>query len=149
MKWMRDPIYDSYWFHKFINRLMLKGYKSRSEKSVYQAMRNIKFKANVHPYLSFFALLETLRPSMYTVPKRIGRKIHQIPIPLYRSSGYRIVLKWMSHSIKSRDDSELSNRISGELLALITNSKSMVFKKREELFKTILDNRTFSNFRWR
>jgi hypothetical protein len=25
----------------------------------------------------------------------------------------------------------------------------MVFKKREELFKTILDNRTFSNFRWR
>jgi ribosomal protein S7 len=53
----------------------------------------------------------------------------------------------MSHSIKSRDDSELSNRISGELLALITNSKSMVFKKREELFKTILDNRTFSNFR--
>jgi len=72
---------------------MQKGYKTHSENAVYQAMRNIKYKGNLHPYLSFFVLLENLRPSMNTVPKRIGRKIHQIPIPLYRSSGYRIVLK--------------------------------------------------------
>jgi len=53
----------------------------------------------------------------------------------------------MAQSIKLQDDPKLSNRISGEILALITNSKSIVLKKREDLLKTILDNRTFSNFR--
>jgi ribosomal protein S7 len=69
-------IYNSKVFEKFINKLFLKGKKSKSLKIINLTLNNLK-KIKFKPKIFFFLILEKLKPIFFfsTIKKKRKKKI--------------------------------------------------------------------------
>jgi len=147
-KWQKDLYHKSSWVSKLIGCLIKKGHKEKAELWVLESFNILKAQKKFKPFLIFSEALEIIRPNVGLVSKRVGKKIHQIPIPLWPLKPYKIAMRWILESIDKRTERNIVDRISNELLAIVFEKRSLTLKKRNEFFSIITYNRTYLHFRW-
>ncbi len=84
---------------------------------------------------------------MTTVPKRVGKLYHSIPVPIKFSRGYKIGFKWLLKGIKSQGNIALHSRILNEIVATLGVPRSLTIKQRDVLYYIANENRTYSHYR--
>jgi ribosomal protein S7 len=140
----------SFIVQKLINILSIGGKKIKSEKIIIFYLKFLKKKfVQSSPLSSFFFLLDLIKPSIDLVFKRVGKKIHQVPIPIrsHRQylKGIRSIKKYL---ISSRHKQNFVNILSAEHLNVITDkSNSLLLKKKQNLFQIAIENRMFTHYR--
>jgi len=144
-----DPLYQSYWFSKFINKFLKNGKKHTVEKIINKSLNKIKLKFKRLPIkLLFFALIR-LKPMFCLVSKRFGKEWKKIPMPLEPRRQYIIALTWLVNHIKTESTLNFENKFVQVFSNLLKKKKTALTKYRNSYFYEIQEVRINNKFRWK
>ena len=142
-----DHQYKDIILTKFMNRIMLDGKKSVSERIVYGAFDIVFNKTNKKPIEFFHEALNNIKPSLEVRSRRVGGATYQVPVEVRPRRAQTLAMKWIVDSALKRNEKTMREKIANEILDA-HNNKGNAVKKREETHKMAEANRAFSHFRW-
>ena len=96
LNWGRDIFFQSVWLNKLQNRLMRHGKKGIAEKILVKMLTILNQQGKGNAFLIFHQALNQIRPVLTVIPRRVGRRIYQVPVPLERKKQYKLALKWIT-----------------------------------------------------
>ena len=126
-----DPKFGDQVLSKFMNNLMYDGRKAVAEGIVYTALDVVEAKAKANPVEMFHTALENIKPQVEVRPER----------------AQALAIRWLISAARSRPETTMSARLSGELMDAANNRGNAV-KKREDTHRMADANRAFSHYRW-
>ena len=132
---------------KFMNRIMLDGKKSVSEKIVYGAFDIVFEKTKKKPIEFFHEALDNVKPNLEVRSRRVGGATYQVPVEVRPRRAQTLAMKWVVDCAAKRKEKTMKERIANEIIDAF-NNKGNAVKKREETHKMAEANRAFSHFRW-
>ena len=132
---------------RFMNRIMLDGKKSISEKIVYGAFDIVSKKTEKDPLSFFHEALDNVKPNLEVKSRRVGGATYQVPMEVRPRRAQTLAMKWIVDCAVKRNEKTMKERVAGEILDA-HNNKGNAVKKREETHKMAEANRAFSHFRW-
>ena len=132
---------------KFMNRIMVDGKKSISEKIVYGAFDLVSKKTDKEPIDFFHEALNNVKPSLEVRSRRVGGATYQVPIEVPFERQQSLAFRWVVKAASSRKGTPMSQALANELIDAYNNTGSVV-KKREETHKMAQANRAFAHLRW-
>ena len=132
---------------KFMNRIMLDGKKSVSERIVYGAFNIVSEKTKKKPIEFFHSALDNVKPNLEVRSRRVGGATYQVPVEVRPRRAQTLAMKWIVDCAAKRKEKTMKERIANEIMDAF-NNKGNAVKKREETHKMAEANRAFSHFRW-
>ena len=132
---------------KFMNRIMVDGKKSVSEKIVYGAFEIVSKKTDKDPLTFFHEALDNVKPNLEVKSRRVGGATYQVPMEVRPRRAQTLAMKWIVDSAVKRNEKTMKERVASEIMDAF-NNKGNAVKKREETHKMAEANRAFSHFRW-
>ena len=132
---------------KFMNRIMVDGKKSASEKIVYGAFDILSKKTDKSPIDFFHEALNNVKPSLEVRSRRVGGATYQVPMEVRPRRAQTLAMKWIVDAATKRNEKTMRERVANEIFDAFNNKGNSV-KKREETHKVAEANRAFSHFRW-
>ena len=142
-----DHKYKDLIIARFMNRIMLDGKKSVSEKIVYGAFDIVSKKTDKDPLPFFHEALDNVKPNLEVKSRRVGGATYQVPMEVRPRRAQTLAMKWIVDCAVKRNEKTMRERVAGEILDA-HNNKGNAVKKREETHKMAEANRAFSHFRW-
>ncbi len=142
-----DHKYKDLVLAKFMNRIMLDGKKSTSEKIVYGAFDIVSKKTDKTAIDFFHEALNNVKPALEVRSRRVGGATYQVPMEVRPRRAQTLAMKWIVDSASKRNEKTMRERVANEIIDAF-NNKGNAVKKREETHKMADANRAFSHFRW-
>ena len=142
-----DHKYKDLVIAKFMNRIMVDGKKSISEKIVYGAFDILSKKIDKEPLKFFHEALDNVKPNLEVKSRRVGGATYQVPMEVRPRRAQTLAMKWIVDCAVKRNEKTMRERVAGEIFDAY-NNKGNAVKKREETHKMAEANRAFSHFRW-
>jgi small subunit ribosomal protein S7 len=142
-----DPKFQDLVLTKFMNAIMEQGKKSVAERIVYGALDKVEAKAKNNPVQLFHQALENVMPAVEVRSRRVGGATYQVPVEVRPERRQALAIRWIISAARSRNESTMIDKLSGELLDASSNRGNAV-KKREDTHKMAEANRAFSHYRW-
>jgi small subunit ribosomal protein S7 len=142
-----DSVYGSKLVQQVINKVMIDGKKSTSEKIVYDALEILSRRTNKEPVESLEASIKALTPNLEVRSRRVGGATYQVPVEVRPDRRQALAIRWIISAARGRNDKTMVDRLSGELMDAANNRGNAV-KKREDTHRMAEANRAFSHYRW-
>ena len=142
-----DPKFNDIVITKFMNAVMEQGKKSVAERIVYGALDKMEARAKQNPVQMFHQALENVMPAVEVRSRRVGGATYQVPVEVRPERRQALAIRWIITAARSRNESTMVDKLSGELLDAASNRGNAV-KKREDTHKMAEANRAFSHYRW-
>ena len=142
-----DPKFGDTVLSKFMNNLMYDGKKSAAERIVYGALDTIEAKAKTDPVQLFHDALNNVKPGIEVRSRRVGGATYQVPVEVRPERAQALAIRWLISASRSRSETTMAARLSGELMDAANNRGNAV-KKREDTHRMAEANRAFSHYRW-
>ena len=142
-----DHKYKDLIIARFMNRIMVDGKKSISEKIVYGAFDIVSKKTDKDALSFFHEALDNVKPNLEVKSRRVGGATYQVPMEVRPRRAQTLAMKWIVDCAVKRNEKTMRERVAGEILDA-HNNKGNAVKKREETHKMAEANRAFSHFRW-
>jgi len=142
-----DAVYNNRLVTQLINKVLLDGKKSTSERIVYGAFDQIEAKTGTDPLSVFKKAMDNVRPTLEVRPKRVGGATYQVPVEVNSRRSTTLAIRWIVGFSRKRREKTMTERLAGEILDAANGTGSSV-KKREDLYKMAESNRAFSHYRW-
>lgn len=124
---------------RFINIMMKGGKKSTAEQILNQTFTHIQ-NQGLNPQEILLTALKKAGPLMTTQPRRRGRTVTHIPVPLMGKKRLGITIKWIIQGARSRNDSNMGVKIAHELISL-SKGQGKAIKLQMALHKNAYSNR--------
>ncbi|HTK39867.1 MAG TPA: 30S ribosomal protein S7 [Patescibacteria group bacterium] len=141
-----DRKYQSVLVQRLINKSMLDGKKSTSERMVYaaleQAAKNVK---SEDPLEVFEKALSNVSPSFEVKSRRVGGANYQIPFPIQGHRQQHYAFMWLVQAARSKSGMPYQKRLATEIVDAY-NETGIAFKKKEDTHKMAEANRAFAHF---
>jgi small subunit ribosomal protein S7 len=145
---MPDPVYNNIIVTKFINKLMLDGKKSVSEKIMYSAIDMINAKVEDKDGIEvFIEAIENIKPIIEVKSRRVGGATYQVPVEVRPVRQLSLALRWLVDSARKRNERTMAQRLANELMEAATD-KGSAFKKKEDTYRMAEANKAFAHYRW-
>jgi len=147
---MPDPLYNDILVHKLINKVMVDGKKTKAEKIVYTAMKNLSEKVGEDPLTALHKAIENIKPILEVRPRRVGGSTYQVPMEVPSRRQISLALKWLveaSRNRSGRGNYTMTEKLTNELIDAYNNRGAAV-KKREEVHRMAEANKAFAHYRW-
>ena len=150
-----DPIYQKPQVAKLINKLMVSGKKSLSQRIVYEAFKLIA-KKDKDPLATFESALENVTPKMEVRPRRVGGASYMVPMEVRGPRRQSLAVSWLVAAARSRSSKEaerlknkplMISKLATEILEAAQGAGKAVARK-EEMHRMAEANKAFSHFRW-
>ncbi|MEQ8510666.1 MAG: 30S ribosomal protein S7 [Rhodospirillaceae bacterium] len=132
---------------KFINSVMLQGKKSTAEHIVYDALDKISAKTGQDPVKVFHEAVENIKPAVEVRSRRVGGATYQVPVEVRPERRQALAFRWLVSYARSRSETTMVDRLSGELMDAMANRGGAV-KKREDTHRMAEANKAFAHYRW-
>jgi small subunit ribosomal protein S7 len=142
-----DPKFNDLVVTKFMNAVMEDGKKSVAERMVYGAFDKMESKAKASALDLFRSALDNVMPAVEVRSRRVGGATYQVPVEVRNERRQALAIRWIIAAARSRNESTLIDKLSGELLDA-ANNRGTAVKKREDTHKMAEANRAFSHYRW-
>ena len=142
-----DPVYGSVTVQQLINKIMLDGKKSTSQKIVYDALSYIEERTGTSPVTVLNNALDNIRPRIEVKSRRVGGATYQVPIEVVPRRANTLALRWMVGFARARREKTMGRRLAGEILDAKDNIGSSV-KRKEDTHRMAEANRAFAHYRW-
>ncbi len=142
-----DPVYGSVVVQQLINKIMLDGKKSTSEKIIYDALSYIEERTATSPVQVLNNALDNIRPRLEVKSRRVGGATYQVPVEVNPRRANTLALRWMVGFARSRRVKTMGGRLAGEILDAKDNIGSSV-KRKEDTHRMAEANRAFAHYRW-
>ena len=142
-----DPVYGSVLVQQLINKIMLDGKKSTSEKIVYDALSYIEERTGSSPVTVLNNALDNIRPRLEVKSRRVGGATYQVPVEVNPRRANTLALRWMVGYARARREKTMGRRLAGEILDA-KDSVGTSVKRREDTHRMAEANRAFAHYRW-
>jgi small subunit ribosomal protein S7 len=142
-----DPVYGSVLVQQLINKIMLDGKKSTSEKIVYDALSYIEERTGSSPVTVLNNALDNIRPRLEVKSRRVGGATYQVPVEVNPRRANTLALRWMVGYARARREKTMGRRLAGEILDAKDNVGTSV-KRRDDTHRMAEANRAFAHYRW-
>lgn len=142
-----DPIYGNKVVTKFINKMMLDGKKSVSEKIIYAAFDKIEEKSSEKGIEVFQKALDKVRPLVEVRSRRVGGATYQVPVEVRAARQQSLSIRWILEATRKRNERTMVERLANELMDAV-NDRGAAFKKKEDVHKMAEANKAFAHYRW-
>lgn len=142
-----DPIYNNKIVTRFINKMMLDGKKSVSEKIIYAAFDKIEEKSGERGIDVFEKALERVKPFVEVRSRRVGGATYQVPVEVRPARQQSLSIRWLLEATRKRNERTMVERLANELIDA-ANDRGSAFKKKEDVHKMAEANKAFAHYRW-
>ena len=142
-----DAKYGDLVIAKFMNCLMLDGKKSVAEAIVYGALDKIQGRTGQDPLKVFHEALDNVKPALEVRSRRVGGATYQVPVEVRTDRRQALAIRWLIDYSRKRSETNMVDRLSGELLDA-ANNRGAAVKKREDTHRMAEANKAFSHYRW-
>ena len=140
--------YYDFIFNKLLNLLMKDGKKRVALKIITKSI--LKAKKQLNLKYSNEVLVKAIfnaSPDLEIKSKRVGTGVYQVPKPVDINRKLVLGSKNLIEVSKTRKESSMLERLTGELIDAY-NNKGLSIKKKEELHKLAEANKSFAHFNW-
>jgi small subunit ribosomal protein S7 len=142
-----DPVYRNRLVTQVINRMMLDGKKSTSERIMYEALDIIRERTGNDPVVVLKETVENVRPALEVKSRRVGGANYQVPIEVPTRRSYTLAVRWLVTHSRVRREKSMALRLANELLDGY-NRTGVTMKKKEDLLRMAEANKAFAHYRW-
>ena len=142
-----DPIYQSQLVTQVINKVLLKGKRSTSERIVYDALDILSRRSGKEPVESLEQSIAALTPNLEVRSRRVGGATYQVPIEVRQGRSTTLALRWLVNYARNRREKTMADRLAGELLDA-SNGAGAAVKHKEDTHKMAEANKAFAHYRW-
>ncbi len=142
-----DPIYQNPLVTQLINKILLNGKKTLSERIVYKALEQISERTTGDPVITLKKAVENARPLLETRSRRVGGATYQVPVEVKAHRGTTLALRWLVNYSRQRREQTMAERLVGEIMDAANGQGSSV-KRREDMHKMAEANKAFAHYRW-
>ncbi len=142
-----DPKHQSALVTQLVNKTMLDGKRSTSERIVYDAFELMRERTGADPVQTFKKAVENVKPALEVKSRRVGGATYQVPIEVRQGRGTTLALRWITQYARARREHSAAERLAGELLDASNNAGAAV-KRREDTHKMAEANKAFAHYRW-
>ncbi len=144
---MPDPIYKSVLVTQVVNKVLLRGKKSTSERIVYEAMTIMETKTGTEPLPVLKRAIENVKPQLEVRSRRVGGATYQVPVEVRPRRANTLAIRWVVNNARQRRERTMAERLANELLDAANGIGASV-KRREDLHKMAESNKAFAHYRW-
>ena len=142
-----DPIYQNPLVTQLINKVLMHGKKSLSERIVYKSLEIISERTAGDPLITLKRAVENARPLLETRSRRVGGATYQVPVEVRPHRGTTLALRWLINYSRQRRERSMAERLVGEIMDAANGQGSSV-KRREDMHKMAEANKAFAHYRW-
>jgi small subunit ribosomal protein S7 len=142
-----DPIYQNPLVTQLINKILLHGKKSSSERIVYKALEVISERTANDPVITLKKAVENARPLLEVKSRRVGGASYQVPIEVRPQRGTTLALRWLVNNSRARKEHSMAERLVAEIMDASQGAGTSV-KRREDMHKMAEANKAFAHYRW-
>ena len=144
---MPDPIYKSLLVTQIVNKVLVRGKRSLSERIVYEALETVKEKTGAEPIVTLKRAIENVKPQLEVRSRRVGGATYQVPVEVRTPRQTTLGLRWLVQYSKARREKTMIERLQNELLDA-SNGLGAAVKRREDTHKMAESNKAFAHYRW-
>ena len=142
-----DPIYNSKFVTRFINKLMYDGKRGIAQGIFYSAMDQIREKSGKDPMEVFEAAVKNVGPILEVKPRRVGGATYQVPVEVSPDRQKMLSIRWLVQYSRARGEKTMDQRLAGEIMDAAQGVGASI-KKREDTHKMADANKAFAHYRW-
>ena len=142
-----DPVYGSKLVQQVINKVMVSGKKSLSERIVYDALDILSRRSNKEPVESLETSIAALTPNLEVRSRRVGGATYQVPVEVPAARARTLAVRWLVEFSRARREKTMSERLAGELLDA-QSEQGGAYKRKEDIYRMAQANKAFAHYRW-
>jgi ribosomal protein S7 len=130
----------------FVGSMTKNGKKTKSIRIFNYFLYNISLKFDANPLDILNSIIDSARPKVFLISKKIAGSTVRIPAPITINRSYSMAVKWFLMSVKKRRGSSFDRLMLDELLDIYVNPMNGTLKKRDEYHKLAKLNRPFIRY---
>ena len=142
-----DAIHGSKLVQQVINKVMIDGKKSTSEKIVYDALEILSRRTNKEPVESLEASIKALTPNLEVRSRRVGGATYQVPVEVPARRARTLAVRWLVEFARQRREKTMAQRLANELMDA-TNQQGGAYKRKDDIYRMAQANKAFAHYRW-
>lgn len=142
-----DPVYESTLVTQLINKILMKGKRSKAERIVYSAMDIITSKTGAEPNSILNQAVDNVRPQLEVRSRRVGGATYQVPVDVQPRRATTLAVRWIVTNARARREHSMQECLANELLDA-ANGVGASVKRREDLQRMAEANKAFAHYRW-
>jgi small subunit ribosomal protein S7 len=144
---MPDPIYRSVLVTQIVNKVLMRGKRSLSERIVYDALEIIKDKTGAEPTAALKRGIENVKPQLEVKSRRVGGATYQVPVEVRPRRANTLAIRWVVGYSRQRREKTMAARLANEIMDA-SNGIGSAVKRREDMHKMAESNKAFAHYRW-
>jgi small subunit ribosomal protein S7 len=142
-----DAIYRNRLVTQVINKVMLDGKKSTSERIVYDALAILEERTG-NPALEVLeAGVKALTPVLEVRSRRVGGATYQVPVEVAPRRARTLAIRWLVAFSRQRREKTMAQRLANELLDA-QQQQGAAYKRKDDIYRMAQANRAFAHYRW-
>ena len=142
-----DAVYGSKLVTQVINKVMVSGKKSLSERIVYDALEILSRRSGKEPVEALETSISALTPNLEVRSRRVGGATYQVPVEVPAARARTLAVRWLVEFSRSRREKTMSERLAGELLDA-QSEQGGAYKRKEDIYRMAQANKAFAHYRW-
>ena len=142
-----DPIHRSKLVQQLINKVMLDGKKSLSERIVYDALALLAERSEKDPVESLEASIRSLTPSLEVRSRRVGGATYQVPVEVPARRARTLAVRWLVEFARQRREKTMAQRLANELIDA-QSQQGGAYKRKDDIYRMAQANKAFAHYRW-
>jgi small subunit ribosomal protein S7 len=142
-----DAVYGSKLVTQVINKVMVSGKKSLSERIVYDALDILSRRSGKEPVEALEQSVAALTPNLEVRSRRVGGATYQVPVEVPGARARTLAVRWLVEFSRARREKTMSERLAGELLDA-QSEQGGAYKRKEDIYRMAQANKAFAHYRW-
>ena len=142
-----DPVHQSRLVQQVINKVMLDGKKSTSERIVYEALDILSRRTNKEATVALEDSIRALTPNLEVRSRRVGGATYQVPVEVPARRARTLAVRWLVQFARARREKTMAERLAGEL-GDAQNEQGGAYKRKEDIYRMAQANKAFAHYRW-
>jgi small subunit ribosomal protein S7 len=142
-----DAVYRNRLVQQVINKVMLDGKKSTSEKIVYDALAILSERSGKNAVEQLEAGVKALTPVLEVRPRRVGGATYQVPVEVPSRRARTLAVRWLIQYSRARREKTMAQRLANELSDAI-QQQGNAYKRKDDIYRMAQANKAFAHYRW-
>jgi small subunit ribosomal protein S7 len=142
-----DPKFGDPLVGRFINNIMKRGKKSRSQTIFYDALDIIAQRTKGEPIDLFKKAVHNVSPVIEIRARRVGGATYQVPTEVRPERRTALAIRWLINYANERSDKSMSLKLASEFIAA-ANGEGGAVKKKEDTHRMAEANKAFAHYKW-
>src|SRR5436305_13850895 len=142
-----DPLHGSRLVQQVINKVMLDGKKSTSERIVYEALDILSRRTGQEPVEALETSVKALTPNLEVRSRRVGGATYQVPVEVPARRARTLAVRWLVQFARARREKTMAERLAGRR-SDAQSEQGGAYKRKEDIYRMAQANKAFAHYRW-